>query len=143
MSRALSDLHDKARPFFNDFLARCIEAQMPVMIITTGRTIAEQVALYAIGRTDGQPASKQVTWTLDSLHVMTAARGNKSLAIDVCPYEIYTLQPGDDKLQWDTTNPAWGKLGVLGQLAGLKWGVVDSGGKRKDLGHFEYVGPLT
>ena len=141
MSRLLSDIHPKARPTFNDFLARCIEAQLLVMIIYTGRTPKEQADLYAIGRTDGQPASKQVTWTLDSLHVMTPARGGKCLAIDVCPFEIYTLQPGDDKLQWDDKDPSWAKIGAIGEACGLKWGVVTNG-VRRDLGHFEFTGPI-
>lgn len=142
MSRALSDLHPKSRPVFAEFLARLVEAQLLVLIVFTGRTPLEQAQLYAIGRSDGQPASKQVTWTLDSKHVMTPERGMKALAIDVCPYELYTLAPGGDKLQWSDSDPAWDKIGAIGVACGLKWGVVVDG-VRKDKGHFEYIGPLT
>lgn len=141
MSRSLDDLHIKSRPAFFAFLARATEAGIPLQIVFTGRTATEQAALYAIGRTDGQPASKQVTWTLDSKHVMSAKQEGKSLAIDVCPFDTYQLH-GDDKLKWDDTDPVWAKLGEIGQSVALKWGVVDSGGRRKDLGHFEYIGPL-
>lgn len=143
MSRLLNDIHPKARPQICELLARCVESGILVMIIFTGRTPEEQAALYAIGRTDGQPASKQVTWTLDSKHVMTPKQSMKSLAIDVCPYDLYTLAPGGDKLQWNENDPAWDKIGAIGQAIGLKWGVVDAAGKRKDKGHFEYTGPLT
>lgn len=142
MSRLLSDLHPKSRLLFNEFLAKCTEAGIPLMIVFTGRTMFEQAALYAIGRTDGQPASKQVTWTLDSKHVMSPKQDGKSLAIDVCPYDQYQLH-GPDKLAWNDTDPVWANLGQIGQSLGLKWGVVDSGGTRKDLGHFEFVGSIT
>lgn len=142
MSRTLNDIHPKAQPKIFELLARAAEAQLPLMIIFTGRTPEQQEQLYAIGRTDGQPASKQVTWTMDSKHVMSPKQHMKSLAIDVCPYELYTLAPGNDKLQWDPKNYAWSKLGEIGQALGLKWGVVDANGTRKDVGHFEYVGPI-
>jgi peptidoglycan L-alanyl-D-glutamate endopeptidase CwlK len=142
VSRLLSDLHPSARPAFNDFLARCIEAQIPVLITCTGRTPEEQGALWAIGRTDGQSASKIVTWTLDSRHVMSPRQGMKSLAIDVVPYEIYTSAPGGDKLDWNNQDPQWDKLGATGEACGLKWGVV-IGGVRKDKGHFEFIGPIV
>ncbi len=142
MSRALSDIHPKARPVFNDFLARLIEAQILVLIVFTGRTPEEQAALYAKGRTDGQPASTQVTWTLDSKHVMTPERGMKSLAMDVVPFELYTIAPGGDKLDWTSTDPVWDQIGMIGVACGLKWGVVVDG-VRKDKGHFEFIGPLT
>lgn len=141
MSRLLSDLHPSARPKFNDFLARCIEAQMLVLVVETGRTQEEQDRLWAIGRTDGKPAAQQVTWTQDSKHIMKLERQMKSLAMDVCLYEVYTAEPGGDKLDWNTDHPGWDKIGAIGESCGLKWGVVDNG-KRKDKGHFEYVGPL-
>ena len=141
--RGLDDLHPLARPVFNDFLARLIEAQLPVMLIETGRTQQRQDELWAIGRTDGQPSTAQVTWTLDSRHIMKPSQGNKSLAIDVCLYDVYTADPGGDKLKWDTNHPGWGKIGAIGQACGLKWGVTDAKGNRKDQGHFEYIGPLT
>jgi hypothetical protein len=142
VSRALDDLHPKSKPAFYVLLARATEAGIPLQIVFTGRTEAEQIALYAIGRTDGQPASKQVTWTLDSKHVMSQKQDMKSLAIDICPFEMFQIH-GANKLQWDTADPVWEKLGEIGQAAGLKWGVVDSGGKQKDLGHFEFTGPIT
>jgi len=141
MSRLLQDIHPKARPQICELLATCAEQSIPVMIIFTGRTIEEQIGLYAIGRTDGQPKEKQVTWTLDSKHVMSAKQEFKSLAIDVCPFDIFSLH-GPDKLQWDEKDPAWQKLGAIGEKIGLKWGVVDGSGRRKDLGHFEYTGEL-
>lgn len=144
MSRLLSDLHPKSRPAFNDFLARCAEAQLLVLIVETGRTQQRQDELWAIGRTDGRPATAQVTWTLDSKHILKPSQDMKSLAIDVCLYEVWSQAPGGDKLDWNTAHPAWDKIGAIGQACGLKWGVVDGpSGTRKDKGHFEFVGSLT
>jgi len=139
MSRLLDDLHPRSRPQFFELLARATEAGIPLMIVFTGRTREEQAALYAIGRTDGQPASKQVTWTLDSKHVMSPLQNMKSLAIDVCPFETFELH-GPDKLQWSGADPVWQKIGAIGEGVGLLWG---GRWKTPDLGHFEFTGPLT
>ncbi len=54
------------------------------------------------------------------------------------PWREFRLN-GPDSLEWDEKAPAWQILGKLGESVGLKWGVV-KGGKRSDLGHFEYKG---
>ena len=142
MNRSLDLIHPTALPSFYKFLAKCCESQIPVMIIETGRSQQRQDELWAIGRTDGQPTSKQITWTRDSKHVLSPERGMKALAIDICLYEVWTAAPGGDKLDWDTSHPDWDRIGAIAQLCGLKWGVVDSTGRRKDKGHFEFVGSL-
>ncbi len=96
-----------------------MEAQIPVMIITTSRTPEEQADALQRG----------VSWTIKSRHLTGDA-------IDICPYAIYDLA-GADKLQWDESNPVWQKIGAIGQACGLKWGVVNATGERKDVGHFE------
>lgn len=124
MSRALNDLSPRMRPVAFEFLARLAEAGICVMVITTSRTQAEQQDAYNRG----------VSWTLNSKHLTGDA-------IDVCPYEVYTVAAGGDKLQWDASDPVWKKIGAIGQALGLKWGVVKANGQRIDPGHFEYVAP--
>jgi hypothetical protein len=92
------------------------------MIIDTLRTPAEHADNLARG----------VSWTTRSKHL-------DGLAIDICPFSEYQLY-GDDKLEWDESEPVWQKLGVLGEALGLRWG---GRWKQKDMGHFEYVAPAT
>lgn len=119
MSRALDDLSPQMRPLADKFLAKLMEARIPVMIVDTLRTPKEQAANVAKG----------VSWTLNSRHLTGDA-------IDIAPYDIYDLH-GPDKAEWDETDPIWQKIGAIGQACGLKWGVVKANGTRIDLGHFE------
>ena len=136
MSILLNDLDYRFKPVVFEFIARCAEAGIPLQIIFTGRTQEEQNALYAQGRTT---PGKVVTWTLDSKHVMKDP-DSKSLAIDVCPFDQFQLH-GPDKLAWNDSDPVWDKMGIIGERVGMKWGVVDGNGNRKDKGHFEYKKP--
>lgn len=112
-----------------ELIARASERKIPVMIIDTLRTQAEQAVNVAAG----------TSWTFKSKHLPQPPE-DKALAVDLCPYEHYDAH-GPDKLNWDEKDPAWQTLGSIGQALGLKWGVVTQG-KRKDLGHFEYVEPV-
>jgi peptidoglycan L-alanyl-D-glutamate endopeptidase CwlK len=125
MSRRLDDLSARFQPLAFKLLARLAEAGIPVVIVTTSRTPEEQADAVARG----------VSWTMKSKHLTGDA-------IDVAPYKQYALH-GDNKLQWDASDPVWAKIGAIGQSVGLKWGVVDGSGLRKDLGHLEYVEPVT
>lgn len=116
MSRALNDLAPAFKPIAMELLARFVEAGIQVMIIDTLRTQAEQ----------DQNIAKGVSWTKNSKHLI-------GMAIDVCPYSIYDLH-GPDKLQWDSSDPVWGKMGVIGEQLGLRWG---GRWTQKDMGHFE------
>lgn len=118
MSRRLDDLSPRMMPLAMQLLARCVEAGIMVMIVDTKRTIDEQKANVAKG----------VSWTMNSKHLTGDA-------IDICPYETYAIA-GPDKLRWDETDPAWKRIGEIGQALGLKWGVIKNG-VRIDLGHFE------
>lgn len=119
MSRALNDLSPRMLPLAMQLIARCIEAGVMVMIVTTKRTPEEQADAIARG----------VSWTTHSKHL-------SGDAIDLCPFSVYDLH-GDDKLQWDAGDPVWKKLGAIGEGLGLKWGVIKNG-VQVDPGHFEY-----
>ena len=117
MSRKLDDLSPAFRPLAVEFLARLVEAGIPVIVVDTRRTAQEQAANVAKG----------VSWTMQSKHLTGDA-------IDVAPYETFALH-GPDKLQWDAGDPIWTRIGEIGESCGLKWG-----GRWKmtpDLGHFE------
>lgn len=105
MSRLFDDLTPRFRPVAIELVARCVEAGIPVMIVDTKRTRAEHEENLAKG----------VSWTSDSRHIYGEA-------IDLAPYDEYRLY-GPDKLQWDGDDPAWERIGAVGEKLGLKWGV--------------------
>jgi len=125
MSRALDDLDYRIRNVAFEFLARCCEAGIPVTVVDTLRTPAEQDANIAKG----------VSWTKNSKHLPQGSEG-KAMAFDVAPYDVYQLH-GPDKLQWDGKDPVWQKLGAIGKSLGLVWG--GDWKSTPDYGHFEYI----
>ena len=122
MSQRLDDLASVFRPKAMEFLARCVEAKLLVMIIDTLRTPAEHA----------ENVRKGVSWVTRSKHL-------DGLAIDVAPYEQYVLH-GAKKLEWDADDPAWQQLGAIGESIGLRWG---GRWRQQDLGHFEYQAPAA
>jgi len=122
MSRALDELHPRFKPAAFELLARFCEAGIPVVVVTTSRTQAEQDDAVARG----------VSWTSHSKHL-------SGLAMDVCPFDTYALH-GPDKLKWDDSDPVWQDLGAIAKkyLPTLKWGVHFRDGRHGDLGHFEW-----
>lgn len=118
MSRRLDDLSPRMKPLAFEFLARLMEAGIPVAVVDTLRTKAEQASNVAKG----------VSWTMASKHLTGDA-------IDVCPYDIFALH-GPDKLQWDSADPVWQRIGAIGEACGLKWG--GRWVRTPDLGHFEF-----
>lgn len=121
MSRALNDLDPRFRPLAVEAIAQIVEHGIAVMIISTGRTAAEQAIAVATGH----------SWVKHSKH-------QDGLAIDLCPFETYHLHGADgaDKLQWKEDDPAWQMIGKIGEALGLRWG---GRWAQKDLGHLEYV----
>lgn len=124
MGRRLDELDPRFQPLAETFLARAVEAGIPLLIVATGRTAAEQADLVRTGHSR----------VAHSLH-------QDGLAIDVAPYAIYRLH-GEDKLQWDTADPVWRTLGPIGEDLGLRWGgrfhPLNLHGVGWDPGHFEY-----
>ena len=121
MSRRLDDLDAQFKPIAFELLARTVEAGIPVMIINTRRTTAEQAIYLSTGASSVQHSKHQ-----------------DGLAIDVCPYSQW-LEFGEDKLQWCADDPQWPKLGAIGEALGLR-----SGRRWKDPhdpGHFEMLLP--
>lgn len=115
MSRKLDDLSPAFKPKAMEFLARLVEARIPVLVVDTLRTPAEHQKNLDAG----------VSWTPHSKHL----DGN---AIDVCPFEEYAIN-GRQKLLWGK-HEKWEQIGAIGESCGLKWG---GRWKQRDLGHFE------
>ncbi len=128
MDTSLDSLDPVFKPLAFALLARLTEARIPVVIVNTRRTEAEQEHAIATG----------VSWVKVSKH-------QSGLAIDVAPYEIYALH-GANKLKWDTHDPVWVAIGKIIESIGLRWGgrfhPINDIGVGKDPGHGEYAGPL-
>lgn len=118
VSRRLDDLSSRFRPLAVELLARLVEAQIPVLIVDTLRTPAEQEILLATNR----------SWTQNSKHLTGDA-------IDLVPFELYTAAPGGDKLTWNADAHVWQRIGEIGERLGLRWG---GRWAQRDMGHFEF-----
>lgn len=125
MDRRLDSLDPRFKPLAMVLLARFVEAGIPVLILNTLRTADEQAQAVATGHSQ-----------------VSHSKHQDGLAIDVCPYDQYLLH-GDDKLQWNTADPVWPRLGAIGEAIGLRWGgrfhPLNDAGIGWDPGHFEYV----
>jgi hypothetical protein len=124
MGKDLNELASYFRPKFQAFLDTCLAAGVPVRVVDTGRTRAEQEQKRAQG----------VSWTTRSKHEPQPPE-QKSEAGDVVPEAILE----EHKPDWDPTNPLWLRIGIIGESLGLRWG-----GRWKthpDPSHFEYIYP--
>lgn len=83
MGRLLVDLSEDFRPQAVELLARLTEARLPVLIVCTGRTAAEQAEAMRLGTSQVQHSRHQ-----------------DGEAIDLVLYEEWTRN-GEKKLDWD------------------------------------------
>lgn len=117
-SRKIEDLTDETRAKFNSFAAGMAAEGIEYIVTCTRRSQPEQDALHERGRTKPGPI---VTWTRKSKHIEGKA------------FDIVILENG--KPDWNITNPAWTRAGVIGRMAGLVWG--GSWSRSADYPHFE------
>lgn len=125
MGKSLDALDSHFEPLASELLSQCASAGIPLAIITTDRTIEEERAEMAAGR----------SWVSNpehSMHLPQPPEG-KSKAIDVCPIAYLNLP------LWNPDGPAWNEIGLIGKGLGLQWGGdwthVNHG--RGDPGHFQ------
>jgi hypothetical protein len=111
-SVSLDDLDSAFRPTVDTFLAGCEAAGVPVRVIQTRRTRAEQEKNVAKGSSG----------TLNSRHLTGEA-------IDVCPEALL------GEKNWAPASDLWWTIGQIGERLGMRWG----GRWRKphDCPHFE------
>jgi D-alanyl-D-alanine carboxypeptidase len=122
VSRLLDDLDVSFKPLAFELLARLVEVGIPVLIVNTRRTAAEQAINISTGH----------SWVKHSKH-------EDGLAIDLVPYSVFR-EYGEDSLQWRSDDPIWQKLGTIGEGLGLRWG---GRWHPPDSGHFELVTSLV
>jgi|GEM_PF-712108 peptidoglycan L-alanyl-D-glutamate endopeptidase CwlK len=148
-SRRLEDLNPVVADMCRRFLALCRDRGIDVVVTSTLRTEAEQLALFAQGRKSlwyvnelrrdaGLPPIKEeqnriVTHVLTSVHQF-------GCAFDVCIIK-------DGRAVWnikadvnENDIPDYEEIGKIGEHIGLTWG---GRFKFKDYCHFEYTGGLT
>lgn len=104
MGRKLAELSPEFRPLAVELLARLAEAQIPVLIVTTGRSAAEQAEAVRLGRSK-----------------VARSRHQDGMAIDLVPFEVFQLH-GPDKVTWNLQDPVWWKIGAIVESLGLRWG---------------------
>jgi hypothetical protein len=104
-SRSLDDLQPDVRGFCILLMAKANAEGMPVTLIDTLRTPAEQQADIAKG----------VSWTENSLHLPQPPDG-LARAFDLAPSVVLTIK------NWGPDRPEWQQLGEWGEALGLQWG---------------------
>lgn len=105
-------------------IALCEAAGVDLLVTQSLRTVEEQNALFAQGRT--LPGKR-----------VTNARGGQSyhnfgLAVDVVPLDSL------GKADWDASHPAWETMGQLAESIGLEWGARWK--TFKDIPHLQLTG---
>lgn len=141
-SRLISDLTPSMQRKYRLFEAKMRAIGLDYIVTCTKRSVEEQVALYAQGRTT---PGKVVTWTLFSRHIPREEdRGTpdfgKSHAFDI-------VLTHDSRPVWDVKCdvnaddiPDYKQAGQIGESVGLRWGgrFKDSHGRPlPDYCHFE------
>lgn len=123
-SRKIEDLVPDLQPLAREFAARMAEAGVPFIFTCTRRTAAEQMELYARGRTTPGP---KVTWTIRSRHVE-----GKAFDIAICKAGI---PQWNVKADVDVDGvPDYLEAGRIGESIGLAWG---GRWRSPDFPHFE------
>jgi len=124
-SRSLSDLKPKVAAMCSEFINRCKEQGIDVIITSTYRDGAAQDALYAQGR------------TLPGKKVTNAKAGqsfhNWHVAFDFVPIVGGKAVWNDDAL--------WTKCGEIAEGVGLEW--AGRWVKFKETAHCQYTGGLS
>lgn len=128
-SRNLNDLHPKVKPMVEEFIQKCADNGIDLLVTSTYRDHESQNALYAQGRTT--PGKK-----------VTNAKGGQSwhnwrVAVDIVPMR-------NGKPVWGTTGPdgeLWNKVGEIGESVGLEW--AGRWKTFKEFAHFQYTGGLS
>lgn len=128
-SRKLEDLHPKVKKMVEEFIKKCDENGIDLLVTSTYRDHESQNALYAQGRT--APGKK-----------VTNAKGGQSwhnwrVAVDVVPLRNGKPVWGTSGADWEL----WEAVGNIGESVGLEW--AGRWKTFKEYAHFQYTGGLT
>lgn len=124
MSRKIDDLQPVVAAMCREFIKRCDEAGIDVIITSTLRTMEEQAALYAQGRTKAGPR-------------VTNAKPGQSWHNWGCAFDYVPIKNG--KADWNNIL-TFAKCGEIAEAVGLEWG---GRWKMKDYPHCQYTGGNT
>jgi len=125
-SRNLDDLIPQAKERVEKFIAICKENGIELLVTSTYRDKESQNLLYEQGRT-----------TLG--RIVTNAKAGDSYHNWRCAVDVVPLVNG--KPNWDSNDPIWNNIGILGEQCGLEW--AGRWKSFKELAHFQYTGGLT
>ena len=128
-SRKLEDLHPKVKPMVEEFIQKCKDNGIDLLVTSTYRDHESQNALYAQGRT--APGKK-----------VTNAKGGQSWHNWRCAVDIVPLRNG--KPVWSTSGSdweLWEAVANIGKSCGLEW--AGDWKTFKEYAHFQYTGGLT
>jgi peptidoglycan L-alanyl-D-glutamate endopeptidase CwlK len=133
-SRDLNDLDPNLQPLARLLVQKAAAAGIALTVICTLRTMEEQAALYAQGRTKPGP-------------IVTYARPgysyhNFGLAFDVVPTDLLSLRNwGETPEHRAEAKALWDELGSIGTDLGLTWG--GDFPTLQDRPHFEWSDGLS
>lgn len=127
-SRKVEDLHPRVAVLCREFLKRCEQAGIDILITSTFRDHESQAELYAQGRT--KPGAK-----------VTNAKPGQSFHNWRVAFDVVPLRNG--KPVWGTSGEdgkLWQQIGEIGESCGLEW--AGRWASFKELAHFQFTGNL-
>jgi LysM repeat protein len=125
-AQRLSTLHPRLAELGTRLLGQCAAAGLALMVTQGLRTMEEQDALYAQGRTT--PGK-----------IVTNARAGQSYHNFGLAFDVLVLD-AMGKAQWSASHPGWRQAGLAGEALELEWGGRWT--SFKDLPHFQFTGGL-
>lgn len=124
-SRQLSDLHPKVMQMAMEFMARCKEQGIDILITSTFRDNESQTQLYNQGR-------------LTKGAVVTNAKAGRSYHNYRCAFDFVPMKFG--KCQWNDI-ALFKKCGKIAEDCGLEW--AGNWKSFVEYAHCQYTGGLT
>jgi peptidoglycan L-alanyl-D-glutamate endopeptidase CwlK len=126
-SRSLDDLLPDVQALAERHIAECAKIGIKLLVYCTHRSVEEQDALYAQGRSAPGP-------------IVTRARGGESYHNFRRAYDCVPLD-SHGNAWWSAPVELWERVGQIGEAVGLEWG---GRWKRfKDRPHFQLTGGKT
>jgi len=135
-SRRIDDLHPDLQPLARQFLERCRERQVDVLIVCTYRSGEEQNALYAQGRTAPGPIVTNAKAGQSKHNTFTWCPAAEAFdAVPLLHGKPIWEDPRDLDHDW-TNDFGWKVMGEVAEEVGLDW-YGRLGAKFREAPHFQ------